>query len=377
MSSNTDWGYFGVARNIERRANILLLPVNLSEIWIVKPQNFLVKPFVNCYSTDIYTFERLFNLVVLSGFCEFSTVYGDFIVKKFLQFWQPKMAIFIESEIWPNILWQAHRRNIPITLLNARLSETSLRNWLCIKKISRKLWGCFSAIYTQSDIFTQRFHKLGASCAKTLGNIKLLSEKLPFDDSQYLHWKKQISGRPCWVAASTHKGEEDIIFKIHKVLKKDIPDLLTIIVPRHVERCDAVVQKREDLTVARFTDQHLHDQDILLVDAMAKLGIFYRLSSIAFIGGSLVPVGGHNPLEPAMIGAFPLWGPHFFNVNDMIYLFEEMPCQQIDMNQLTGALKDLLSHPQKVTALVESLQQRIVSSQQLVNQKIDDIVNSI
>ena len=110
---------------------------------------------------------------------------------------------------------------------------------------------------------------------------------------------------------------------------------------------------------------------------MAKLGIFYRLSSIAFIGGSLVPVGGHNPLEPAMIGAFPLWGPHFFNVNDMIYLFEEMPCQQIDMNQLTGALKDLLSHPQKVTALVESLQQRIVSSQQLVNQKIDDIVNSI
>ena len=83
MSSNTDWGYFGVARNIERRANILLLPVNLSEIWIVKPQNFLVKPFVNCYSTDIYTFERLFNLIVLSGFCEFSTVYGDFIVKKF------------------------------------------------------------------------------------------------------------------------------------------------------------------------------------------------------------------------------------------------------------------------------------------------------
>ena len=144
--------------------------------------------------------------------------------------------------------------------------------------------------------------------------------------------------------------------------------------PRHVERCDDVMQKREDLTVARFTDQYLHDYDVLLVDAMAKLGVFYRLSSIAFIGGSLVPVGGHNPLEPSMIGAFPLWGPHFFNVNDMMYLFEEMPCQQIDIDQLTDALKDLLNHPQKVAVLVESLQQRIMNSQQMVDQKIDELV---
>jgi len=296
---------------------------------------------------------------------------------KFLDHWQPKAIFFIESEIWPNILLQAHQRNILINLLNARLSETSLRNWLFIKKISKQLWGCFSAIYTQSDIFTQRFHKLGASCARTLGNIKLLSEKLPFDEDEYLDWKKQIGGRACWVAASTHKGEEEFVFNIHKVLKKDIPDLLTIIVPRHVERCDDVLQKREDLTVARFTNQHLHDQDILLVDAMAKLGIFYRLSSIAFIGGSLVPVGGHNPLEPAMIGTFPLWGPHFFNVNDMMYLFEEMPCRQTDIDQLTDTLKDLLTDPEKVNALVENLQQRIVSSQQLINQKVDEIVAAI
>jgi 3-deoxy-D-manno-octulosonic-acid transferase len=137
------------------------------------------------------------------------------------------------------------------------------------------------------------------------------------------------------------------------------------------------LQKREDLTVARFTNQHLHDQDILLVDAMAKLGVFYRLSSIAFIGGSLVPVGGHNPLEPAMIGAFPLWGPHFFNVNDMMYLFEEMPCRQTDIDQLTDTLKDLLTDPEKVITLVENLQQRILSSQQLINQKVNEIVAAI
>ncbi len=296
---------------------------------------------------------------------------------KFLDHWRPNGVFFIESEIWPNILWQAYRRNIPITLLNARLSETSLRNWMWVKKISKKLWGCFSGIYTQSDVFTQRFHQLGASYAKTLGNIKLLSAELPFDEKEYLYWKAQIGNRPCWVVASTHKGEEEQIFKVHQVLKKDFPGLLTIIAPRHVERCEDVINLDQEVTIARFTNQKLHDEDILLVDAMAKLGVFYRLSSIAFIGGSLIPQGGHNPLEPSMIGTFPLWGPYFFNVNDMMYLFEGLPCQQSDTERLTYSLKDLLAHPEKVEGLVKDLQQRIVSSQWQINQKVDEIVSSI
>ncbi len=295
----------------------------------------------------------------------------------FLDHWQPKAVFFIESEIWPNILLAIRQRNIPITLLNARLSETSLRNWLLIKKISKKLWGCFSGIYTQSDVFTERFHRLGGNCAKTLGNIKLLSAKLPFDEGEYAYWKTQIGSRPCWVAASTHKGEEEQIFKIHRTLKKDFPNLLTIIAPRHVERCDDVMNQGQGITIARFTGETLQNEDILLVDAMAKLGVFYRLSSIAFIGGSLIPQGGHNPLEPSMIGAFPLWGPHFFNFNDMMYLFEGLSCQQTDVDQLTNTLKYLLTYPEKVEELVENLQQRIVSSQQLIKQKVNEIVATI
>ncbi len=300
-------------------------------------------------------------------------------VNTFLDHWQPKAVFFIESEIWPNILRQAHRRNIPITLLNARLSETSLRNWLWIKKISKKLWRCFSGIYTQSDVFTQRFHQLGANCAKTLGNTKLLSAKLPFDEGEYNHWKTQIGNRPCWVAASTHKGEEEKIFKVHKALKKDFPTLLTIIAPRHVERCDDVFgqAQAQGIAIVRFTSQKLHDEDVLLVDAMAKLGVFYRLSPIAFIGGSLISQGGHNPLEPSMIGAFPLWGPYFFNVSDMMYLFEGLPCQQADADQLVHTLKDMLAHPEKVSQLVGNLQQRIVNSQFLINQKVDEIVANL
>lgn len=298
-------------------------------------------------------------------------------VNKFLDHWQPKAAFFIESEIWPNILWQTNLRNIPITLLNARLSETSLINWLRVKKISKKMWGCFSGIYTQSDLFTERFHKLGAINVRTVGNIKLLSEKLPFDEIEFAYWEAQIKGRLCWVAASTHEGEEEIIFKVHQALKKDLPNLLTIVVPRHVDRCDKIISKAKDVKISRFTEKNLRDEDILLVDAMSKLGIFYRLTTIAFIGGSLVPVGGHNPLEPVMLGAFPLWGPYFFNVNDMMYLFDSIQYQQKSVDQLIDTLRDFLKNPEKIKNLNDELQQRVASSQQLIDQKINEIFMAI
>ncbi len=298
-------------------------------------------------------------------------------VNKFLDHWQPKAVFFIESEIWPNILWQTNLRNIPITLLNARLSETSLINWLRVKKISKKMWGCFSGIYTQSDLFTERFHKLGAINVKTVGNIKLLSEKLPFDEIEFAYWEAQIKGRLCWVAASTHEGEEEIIFKVHQALKKDLPNLLTIVVPRHVDRCDKIISKAKDVKISRFTEKNLRDEDILLVDAMSKLGIFYRLTTIAFIGGSLVPVGGHNPLEPVMLGAFPLWGPYFFNVNDMMYLFDSIQYQQKSVDQLIDTLRDFLKNPEKIKNLNDELQQRVASSQQLIDQKINEIFMAI
>ncbi len=298
-------------------------------------------------------------------------------VNKFLDHWQPKAVFFIESEIWPNILWQTNLRSIPITLLNARLSETSLINWLRVKKISKKMWGCFSGIYTQSDLFTERFHKLGAINVKTVGNIKLLSEKLPFDEIEFAYWEAQMKDRLCWVAASTHEGEEEIIFKVHQALKKDLPNLLTIVVPRHVDRCEKIISKENDVKISRFTEKNLRDEDILLVDVMSKLGIFYRLTAIAFIGGSLVPVGGHNPLEPVMLGAFPLWGPYFFNVNDMMYLFDSMQCQQKSVDQLIDTLRDFLKNPEKIKNLNDELQQRVASSQQLIDQKIDEIFMAI
>lgn len=295
-------------------------------------------------------------------------------VNTFFNHWQPKAIFFVESEIWPNLIKQATQRNLPITLLNARLSASSFQNWYRIKKISAQLWGAFAKIYTQSDEFTERFHRLGAKHATTLGNIKLLAKPLPFNEEELERWKNLIGNRPCWVVASTHKGEEQQIFDIHLALKKKFSNLLTILAPRHIERCDEILSLNRNVKISRFSKECLKNEDILLVDAMAKLGVFYRLSPIAFIGGSLIPQGGHNPLEPAMVGAFPLWGPYFFNVNDMMYLFEDFLCQKIDKEEIINTLCELLENPEKALTLAKNLQQRINTHQENISQKINDII---
>ncbi len=302
-------------------------------------------------------------------------------VNKFLNHWRPNAVFFVESEIWPNLLTIAHRRHIKAYLLNARLSTKSLRRWNYLRKFSQKLWNCFAGIYTQSDEFTERFKQLGAQQAQTLGNIKLLSDPLPFDVAQFNHWQGQIGNRRCWVVASTHQGEEAQIFEVHRALKQYFPDLLTIIAPRHMERNESICQSAKDVTLARFSDQALHQgqqqQDILLIDALAKLGIFYHLCPIAFIGGSLIPQGGHNPLEPAMLGALPLWGPYFFNFADMMHLFKGVPCQQHSRQQLVETLRNLFNHPEKVREFVGVLQKNIAANQNTIDQKVREILYGI
>ena len=295
-------------------------------------------------------------------------------VNKFLDHWQPSVAFFIESEIWPNLLKATYKRKIKIYLLNARLSEKSLRNWKLLQVFSKNLWKYFIGIYTQSDEFTQRFYQLGATQAQTLGNIKLLSPPLHFDEVEYAYWSKKIGNRKCWIAASTHEGEEEQIFDVHKKLKKHFPDLLTIIAPRHIQRTEDICNNSNGLSIVRFSGNVLENEDILLIDALSKLGVFYKICPIAFIGGSLIPQGGHNPLEPAIIGALPIWGPHFFNFDDMMYLFKGMSCQQFTLEQLVNTLQDFFNNPHKAKEQVEFLQKNIKKSQKTIDVMVKKIL---
>lgn len=352
--------------------SLSILPL-ISKIAKAKPDaNFLI------------TTTTLAAANVLEARINSSQVFHQFLpfdanpwINKFLDHWKPNVVFFIESEIWPNLLRTTYKRKIKTYLLNARLSEKSLRNWKILKGFSKHLWQCFSGIYTQSDEFTQRFYQLGALQAQTLGNIKLLSSPLPFDEAEYNYWKDKIGNRKCWIAASTHAGEEEQIFEVHQKLKQYFPDLLTIVASRHMQRNDAILQNSGDIRISKFSDKSLENEEVLLIDAMAKLGVFYRICPIAFIGGSLIPHGGHNPLEPAVVGALPLWGPYFFNFDDMMPLFKEISCQQSTLEQLIVTLRDLFMNPEQISSKLEILQNRISASQLEISNKVNEILEIV
>lgn len=298
-------------------------------------------------------------------------------VNSFLNYWKPQAAILVESELWPNIILGLKKRAIPTFLLNARLSANSFKNWQRFACIARSLLNSFKCIYTQSDEFTKRYQLLGVKNVSTLGNIKVISNILPCDKSEFDFWQNFINNRPCWVAASTHSGEEEIIIKIHQILKAKIPNLVTIIAPRHVERCDRLFEQFYNLPISSFSNP-IETAEIILVDRYSKLGIFYRLCKLAFIGNSLVGKGGgHNPLEPAMLNCLPLWGKNFQNFHDMQDLFADVPCQQTDEIMLAETALEYLNNPEVCRKYTDIINKRIIAQQKDIEKILQHISSSL
>lgn len=247
-------------------------------------------------------------------------------VKGFLKHWKPNAAIWIESELWPNMLRQIKKRRIPAALINARLSQTSFRRWFTFKNTAEKILSCFKVILTQTARDQHYFEKLKAEKVINAGNIKHSAEALPYDETAYHALSKAINDRPTWVFSSTHDGEEELAGTVHKALKQNHPDLLTIIVPRHPERRDDIRSKIDGLTlITRHPNATLPeaDTDIYLADTLGELGLFYKICPIAMIGRSFSHDGGggHNPLEAAQLGCAVLTGPNFQYQQD---LFNDM-----------------------------------------------------
>lgn len=298
-------------------------------------------------------------------------------VNSFLNYWKPQAAILVESELWPNIILGLKKRAVPTFLLNARLSANSFKNWQRFSFIARSLLNSFKCIYTQSEEFTKRYQLLGVKNVSTLGNIKIISHALPCHKAEFDFWQGFINNRPCWIAASTHAGEEEIIIKTHQALKEKIPNLITIIAPRHVERCELLLDKFYNLPISPFSNP-IENDEIILVDQYAKLGIFYRLCKLAFIGNSLVGKGGgHNPLEPAMLNCLPLWGKNFQNFHDMQDLFADVPCQQTDEIMLAKTVLEYLNNPEICRQYTDIINKRIVAQQENIEVILHHISNSL
>lgn len=245
-----------------------------------------------------------------------------FVVRRYVKKLNPDIAIWVESEFWPNMLQQIHASNIPLYLVNARMSERSANHWRLLRSQFLRMMQWFDIVYAGSQMDKQRLHHLGVSAVQYVGNMKYDTAALPYDPKQMSQIMQNIGDRRIWLASSTHPGEEEIVAQAHRMAREVFPDLLTLVVPRHPHRSNEICElfKREKLTISKRSKEQiiLPETDIYLADTMGELGIFYRLSGVVFMGGSLIPHGGHNPIEPAQLDCAIICGPHFHNFTSIV-----------------------------------------------------------
>lgn len=260
-------------------------------------------------------------------------------VARFIDHWRPDAVIWMESEIWPNMIGALGRRNIPLALVNARLSPRSLKRWRMSGQAITKLLQNFRLILTQSAQDQANFQSLGAPNIIHTGNLKYAAAPLPVDNQALESLRAAIGARPFWLYASTHDGEEKLAARLHAILAQKIPGLLTIIAPRHPERRAEIEgqMRATDLNITFRGEDHIlpgEETDLYIADTMGELGLFYRLAPLACIGRSFSSDGGggHNPIEAAMLGCAVLHGPH---VQNLAEIFAEM-----DENRAAILLED-------------------------------------
>ena len=269
-------------------------------------------------------------------------------VGRFLDYWRPNLAFWLESEFWPNTLSALANRDIPIVLINARISPKSFAGWRRFPGTIAALLNKFSLCLAQSIDDGDKLIALGALNVRVPGNLKFAAAPLPVSETDLHDFARMIGDRPIWAAISTHQGEEDIVAKAHSVLVRRFPDLLTIIVPRHPIRGEGItnnLQSAGHKSARRAKNQPVEpDTGIYIVDTVGELGLIYRLAKAAFIGGSLVPHGGQNLLEAAKLDCAIVHGPCMTNFAAIVAEMQRAEAieEVSDSGQLGTAIAALL-----------------------------------
>ncbi|MCG2627888.1 3-deoxy-D-manno-octulosonic acid transferase [Bradyrhizobium sp. WYCCWR 13023] len=272
-------------------------------------------------------------------------------VARFLDHWKPSLALFIESDLWPNLILAGAARRVPMVLINGRMSPRSFPRW-------RRMYGTISALLSRFDIClaqsrtdAERFSALGGRDVVTTGNLKLDVPAPPADPVKLERLMTMTRGRPIIVAASTHPGEDEMLVAAHRSLVGIFPQLLTVIVPRHPDRGSSIsgmITASGLKPALRSRDEQLAAAtDVYVADTMGELGLFYRLSPVVFMGGSLIRHGGQNPIEAIKLGAAIVHGPHVFNFADVYAALDQSGgARQADTQEaLTKQLGLLLAEP--------------------------------
>lgn len=267
---------------------------------------------------------------------QFFPVDTNLLSNKFLNYWKPSAAFFIDSEIWPNMLHNLQEKNIPTLLLNGRITKKTFSKWSLIPNFSKKIFSKFNLCFPSSKQSKKFLSKLGVNKIKFVGNLKYSqSEKGEIKIDKFL--KKSLKLRKIWCASSTHVSEEIFCGKIHKELKKKYKNLLTIIIPRHIERVHSIKSdlSKLELKIQTYSSKEKikKDTDIYIVDSYGKTKSFYYQCKNVFLGGSLINHGGQNPLEAARYGCNIMHGPNVSNFHEIYKFLKKIKISKKISNQ--------------------------------------------
>lgn len=284
------------------------------------------------------------------AFHQFIPIDNPVFTNRFVRYWHPDVVLWFESEFWPAVLSSISKRNIPLILINGRISNKTFKRWQQFDFICKELLECFTLCLGQSEEDAYRLRVLGAKDAVCLGNLKYAGLPLPIDEKAKQSLLKQIGHRKLWLISSTHDDEEVRLAKVHKKLKSKYPDLLLIIAPRHPNRGGEIAAelKKMDLSSAlRSKDEKITSSvDVYIADTIGEMGLWYDIAKIVFIGGSLIPHGGQNFIEPSRVRDAVIVGPHMHNFSDAMTRARKADAvMQIDnLDELEQIVDELLAN---------------------------------
>lgn len=254
------------------------------------------------------------------AFHQFIPIDNPIFTTRFVKYWHPDVVLWFESEFWPAILSSIRRKNIPLILINGRISNKTFKRWQQFDFLSKELLSCFTLCLGQSEEDAYRLRVLGAKDALCLGNLKYAGLPLPIDEEKRNELLTQINNRPLWLASSTHNDEEVKVAKIHQRLLAKFPDLLLIIAPRHPNRGQEITDELHKLnmkTALRSANEKITAAtNIYIADTIGEMGLWYDIANLVFIGGSLIPHGGQNFIEPSRVRDAVIVGPYMHNFTD-------------------------------------------------------------
>ncbi len=321
-------------------------------------------------SNTLSSSKILSNLKLKKTVHQFFPIDTNYHTKKFLDYWKPSVVIFIDSEIWPNMINNIKKRSISLILINARITDKSFNKWKKFASSAKSIFQKFDICLSSSLKSTNYLKSLGAKNVKNIGNLKFTQNE---DNSEYLNdsLKKFFLTKKIWCASSTHASEEKICAEVHKKLKIKHKNILTIIIPRHISRTNKIIDEISKLNLKIYT----HDSkkkidaktDIYLVNTFGQTKSFFKICKTVFLGGSIIKHGGQNPLEAARYGCNILHGPNIWNFSEIYSLLKkyEVSNKTINLNQLAikvGSILNKKNNSKNIELKIKNLGNKILNS---------------